>query len=167
MAAVAAPPVCATWDDLPSALALRIFALVPVDARVRCAAVRKAWHALLLGSPGAWAHLDLSAASGVTCGASVASVDELLRGASALAAGALVSLDVSGRNTLRAEALLEVVAANATTLREMRATVRARARNRRRCRPSVSSRAAAAPRRWWRTRARATRRTASPTRPAT
>ena len=127
MAALAAPlPVSATWDELPSALALRIFALVPVDGRMRCAAVRKAWHALLLGSPAAWMRLDLSAASGVTCRASV---ESLLRGASALAAGALVSLDVSGRSTLRAEALLEVVAANAATLRELRATVRARARN--------------------------------------
>jgi hypothetical protein len=81
--------------------------------------VRKAWHALLLGSPAAWTRLDLSAASGVTCGASA---EALLRGAAAKAAGALAFLDVSGRDTLPAEALLDVVTANAAALRT---TVRA------------------------------------------
>jgi hypothetical protein len=85
------PAATTTFEALPAALAPRILALAPVDARARCAAVRTAWRSLL-ADPAAWTRLDLSAASGVTCGADV---EELLRGAAAKA-GALTAVRAAG-----------------------------------------------------------------------
>jgi hypothetical protein len=111
----------ATWDALPDSLALRILSLVPVDTRLRCSEVRRDWRRLL-GSAAAWTRLNLSPAGCATCRA--ASEEVLLRGFAAKAAGALAFLDVSGRAELPVAALLDVVAANAATLKTLRATVR-------------------------------------------
>lgn len=110
----------ASFETLPNALTLRILAMFPSDERARCSAVRRAWHDLLK-DPAAWTRLDLSPRGGVTC---KASAEELLLGAAAKARGVLAFLDVSGRDELRVETLLQVVAENAVTLRELRATVR-------------------------------------------
>jgi hypothetical protein len=101
---------------LPPALVLAVFSLLPVDARARCAAVCRAWHAALL-EPSLWQHLDLSPTSGVTRPVT----DALMEAAAARAGGTLRTLDISDVAGLPAAALLPVVAANAATLRELRA----------------------------------------------
>jgi hypothetical protein len=98
---------------LPPALALRVFAAVPADTRLRCAEVCTGWCALL-AERSLWTRLDLSDTSGVTHWKSPA----LLRAAAAKAGGALTALDVSGM--FYAGALRETVAANAGALRELR-----------------------------------------------
>ena len=103
---------------LPPFVALLIFALLPVDARARCATVCRGWRALL-ADPSLWTRLDLSDASGITCRVS----DRVLRGAAARAGGALQALDarrVSRVTVFTDEALLHVVMANVGTLRELR-----------------------------------------------
>jgi hypothetical protein len=104
------------FAPLPLALALAIFALLPVDARARCAAVCRGWRAVV-SEASLWTHLDLSAASGVTRRVTAA----LLRAVMAKARGALQALDVSGCDEITAAALLAVVTANAGALRELRA----------------------------------------------
>ena len=66
-AAALAPVAPLTFDELPAALALRIFALLPADARLLSAAVSRRWRALL-AERALWARLDLSVLSrrGVT-----------------------------------------------------------------------------------------------------
>ena len=110
----------ATFESLPQPLALCIFTLLPADARARCTAVRRAWHRTL-EDQSAWTRLDLSSESGVTCGAGA---EAMLLGAAAKARGALAFLDVRGRDALRAETLLRVVAESAGALTQLRATVR-------------------------------------------
>ncbi len=92
-------------------------ALLPADARTRCATVCCGWRALAAADASLWARLDLSAESGVNCHIS----DSVLRGAAARAGGALETLDV-GRAldySLSHAVLLEVVRANAGTLHEL------------------------------------------------
>jgi hypothetical protein len=101
---------------LPLALVLAVFSLLPVDARARCAAVCRAWHAALL-EPSLWRHLDLSAGCGVTR----LMTEALLAAAAARAHGSLRTLDVSGCAGVSAESLLVVVTANAGALRELHA----------------------------------------------
>jgi hypothetical protein len=102
---------------LPPALALKIFAALPADTRLRCAEVCTAWCAAV-AERSLWTRLDLSETSGVTHEVTPA----LLRAAAAKARGALAALDVSGvwlplydDGVLRA-----VLSANAATLRELR-----------------------------------------------
>jgi hypothetical protein len=125
MAAEGEVTTAATWDTLPDVLVLRIMADVPVDTHLRCSEVRRGWHALLR-SPAAWTawtRLDLSCfRRRVT---SSVSDDAVVRGFASKAAGALASLDVSGLDTLTVATLLDVVTANAATLRELRTAVRA------------------------------------------
>jgi hypothetical protein len=100
---------------LPHALLVhRILALLPADARARCATVCRGWRALL-DDPSLWARLDLSQDSGVTVRVS----RRVLRGAAVRAGGALAALHVN-RFRPSDPALLEVVTANAGTLRELR-----------------------------------------------
>jgi hypothetical protein len=102
--------------SLPPAVALFIFAQLPVDVRARCACVCRGWRAALT-ERSLWTRLDVSRTSSVT----VEVTDALLRGAAARAGGALQTLDVSGCRDVSSEALLEVATANAAALRELRA----------------------------------------------
>jgi hypothetical protein len=118
-AATAAPAV----DDffpfaaLPPDLAHKIFAAVPVDTRLRCAEVCKAWCAAV-AERSLWTRLHLSATSGVTHAVTPA----LLRAAAAKACGALTAVDMTGvwLPLYDDGALRDVLAANADTLHELR-----------------------------------------------
>ncbi len=102
---------------LPLSLALAVFALLPVDARLRCREVCRGWRAVLL-ERSLWLRLDLSKASG---GLARPATEGLLRAAAARACGQLHALDVSECESITHEALLAVLAANAGALRELRA----------------------------------------------
>ena len=99
---------------LPHAVALQIFALVPADARVRATVMCRAWRATVL-DPSLWTRLDLSRASGVKRPVS----DAVLRGAAALARGTLEVLILDDSNELTQKAMVDVIAANADSLREL------------------------------------------------
>jgi hypothetical protein len=90
VAAVAEQRTCA-FPQLPLAVELRIFSLVPADSRLRCAEVARGWRATV-AQPALWSRVDLSAESGVAQPASAG----LLQAAVARAGGALTVLDVSG-----------------------------------------------------------------------
>jgi hypothetical protein len=114
-AASAAPPP--SFAALPKALLMHFLALLPVDARARCATVCPAWRGAA-DEPSLWRALDASASSGV---AAAQVTPALLRGAAAKARGTLVSLDVTDRaDQVGIHALLAVLSANAATLRELR-----------------------------------------------
>ena len=98
---------------LPHALALRIFRLVPADARARAALVCRAWRDAI-AEPRVWTHLDLLPSSGVR----VPVTDTVLRGAAARARGQIEMLSLSPSAVSSAE-LLEVVTDNADSLREL------------------------------------------------
>jgi hypothetical protein len=102
---------------LPHPLALKIFAALPADTRLRCAEVCRGWRGTL-AERSLWTRLDVSDTSGVTHKVTPA----LLRAAAAKAGGGLTALDVSGVwQALNADdTLREVLAANAGTLRELR-----------------------------------------------
>jgi hypothetical protein len=104
------------FASLPAAVVAAIFARLPVDARLRCTEVCRAWRAEV-ASPALWTQLDLR---GITGGAT----DALLRAAAARAAGRLEALDVSGCTRVTQEALLAVLRANAGALRVLRACER-------------------------------------------
>jgi hypothetical protein len=118
-AAAAAPVVdnFFPFAALPRSLALKIFATLPADERLRCALVCRDWHAMVT-ERSVWTRLDLSETSGVTHRVTPA----LLRAAAAKAGGALQALDVSGvlQHLQDGDALREVLAANAGALRELR-----------------------------------------------
>jgi hypothetical protein len=102
---------------VPPALALRVFALLPADARARAACVRRGWRDALATSS-AWLHLNLSETSGVAVKVNCA----VFEAAAARAGGQLVTLDVSGaRGAICDKALVAVVKQNAVALRELRA----------------------------------------------
>jgi hypothetical protein len=103
-------------DALPLAVWLKIFSLLPVDARACCCAVRRAWRAALADAC-LWRELDVSWCSGV----SVRVTGAVLAGAAARARGTLRVLNVTGCSTLRREALLAVLSANAEALRVVHA----------------------------------------------
>jgi hypothetical protein len=101
---------------LPHALALAVFALLPVDQRLRCREVCRGWRAVLTEDLSLWRCLDLSS-SGVSPSRVV--TDGLLRAAAARAAGHLETLDVSGCAHLSHAALMAVVTANSVSLRQL------------------------------------------------
>jgi hypothetical protein len=102
---------------LPPALTLKILAALPADIRLRCAEVCRGWREMV-AERSLWTRLDLSHTSGVThC-----VTDALLRAAAAKACGALTALDISGCEQLTYDALLAVVTANASALRELLAS---------------------------------------------
>jgi hypothetical protein len=117
MTSVAEPEPLATFESLPSALALAVFARLPADARLRCAEVCPSWR-VMLRERNLWLRLDLSPASG---GLARPATDALLHAAAARAAGGLQSLDVTDCTKITHEALRAVAAANAGALRELRA----------------------------------------------
>jgi hypothetical protein len=100
---------------LPHALLLEVLSRVPVDSRLRCREVLRAWRTAL-NERSLWLRLDLSPASGV---ARTAATEGLLRAAAERAGGQLETLDVSGCDKITSDALLEVVRANRVTLREL------------------------------------------------
>jgi hypothetical protein len=114
-------PVAAVSDDLSSALSPlplplvhHIFSLLPADARARAACVRRGWQRML-DEVGFWTRLDLSPASGVA----VRITDAVLRGAARKARGQLSALDVSDCAHVSFKAMLDVVRANSSALREL------------------------------------------------
>jgi hypothetical protein len=94
---------------LPPALALRVFALLPLDTRMRCAEVCPGW-SKALGDPSLWSELDLTQlSSGVAC----------TDAAAKRAAGGLQTLRLPAFQ-LSDATLCSIAAANAATLRELR-----------------------------------------------
>jgi hypothetical protein len=116
-AAVEQLAVEACFASLPLALLLVIFALLPLDQRMRCAEVCRAWRDALL-ERSLWLVLDLSEASG---GLARPASQGLLRAAAARAGGQLHTLNVAECPGITQEALLAVLTANAGALRELRA----------------------------------------------
>jgi hypothetical protein len=108
------PPPPSALFALPHALWALIFALLPTEERLRCAAVCRAWRAALhAAAPEVWAELWFVRADNMT--------DEALSAAAALAQGRLRILDLTAvRGRVREPALLRVLAANSATLRALR-----------------------------------------------
>ena len=117
------PPLFLDLLALPRPLALAIFALLPVDTRLRCVEVSRAWRALLADVT-LWTNIVASSSSGL------AHFNEaLLRAAVAKAGGQLRALDVTGQNAAEIfgvldRVLLEFVLANSATLTELRVDTR-------------------------------------------
>jgi bacterioferritin-associated ferredoxin len=111
----------AALAPLPHAVAVRILASLPPETRLRCAAVCRGWRATLADAS-IWTRLDLSPARDVgryrifnpCCDAQFSRV-------AARAQGGLEALDVSECARISDAALHAAVAANAATLRELRA----------------------------------------------
>jgi len=104
-------PVTVLQIDLLSA----IFALLPVDSRLRCREVSRSWRAFLADAR-LWRRLDLSARAGMAhCSLG------LLTAALAASAGQLAELDVSGWRQLDRDWLLELVQSCGVSLRALSA----------------------------------------------
>ena len=111
-----APPLVLDLLALPRPLVFAIFALLPVDMRLRCSRVNRAWRALLADTS-FWESLDLSVRSFRFLSPA------LLRAAVAKAGGQLRTLDLTGQlveDTNDFCRLRTLVAANAATLTELR-----------------------------------------------
>ena len=119
-----APPGFLDLLELPRQLVLAIFLLIPVDMRLSCSEVSRAWRALLADTS-FWTSLDLS----IHCGLNRYS-EVLLRAAVAKAGGQLRSLDITGQH--RGDPgifypgfhLHALVRDNAATLTELRVDTR-------------------------------------------
>jgi hypothetical protein len=102
---------------LPLSCLLLIFARVPVDTRLRCSEVCRAWRAAV-ADPSVWRHVDLSCHGGIAgkhCG------EALLRAAIVRARGSLQALDVPGRlHNISHAATFAAVAASANSLLTLR-----------------------------------------------
>ena len=109
--AEAAERAAGAFAVLPHTLFLRILAALPVNTRGRAACVSPAWRAAL-AERSLWRTLDLQREN-----AEVPTTDVILRAAAARAGGQLEKLVLPEENDLTFEALLEVVAENAATLR--------------------------------------------------
>jgi hypothetical protein len=120
LAAAVAEPAPLTLAALPHALLLEVLSRLPVDCRLRCAAVCRAWRAAL-NERSLWLRLDLSSATGGLSRRRTPrmATDGLLRAAAARAAGHLETLDVSGFCKISSAALLRVVRGNSASLREV------------------------------------------------
>ena len=106
------------FADLPHAVTLHIFSCVPADARARAALVCRAWH-VTVSDPQLWTVLDMSRMAYRNGFRWQPVSDAMLRGAAALARGGLTALCLDECNLLTNEARLEVVRANAGSLREL------------------------------------------------
>ena len=109
------------FDTLPPPLFRQILLALPVDARARCAAVRRSWRALLADTS-LWQVLDLSLAGGLA--PHRARSPALIQGAAACATGQLRALTCFEHGVMMYEApvrgaLFAVVAVNGATLREL------------------------------------------------
>jgi hypothetical protein len=114
--AAAADAAPAGLEALPPAVAHAILLLLPVDARLRCREVCRAWRALA-AEPRLWAVADLSAAGGAARPTAA-----LLRAAAAAARGALRVLDLTDApaEAFVLEDLHAVVDSNAASLTDVR-----------------------------------------------
>ncbi len=99
-------------DVLPPAVAQHIFSLLPVDARLRAAAVCRSWRALL-AERSLWTRLDLSAVRPFL------SRDGILGVAAARAGGHLEVIRLPEWTWNIHHPLLKVLDANARTMREL------------------------------------------------
>jgi hypothetical protein len=106
------------FERLPCALARRIFAALPADARMRCSEVCRDWRRLLADCS-MWLRLDMSSASGVVWRDEQHAADALLAAAAARAGGQLEALEAS-RWHVSYDALLRVAHANSGALRALR-----------------------------------------------
>jgi hypothetical protein len=105
---------------LPLALVLCIFSLLPVDMRLRCREVCRAWRAALEDVT-LWTRLDLGVASGIARSVvSRAAWNSLLRCAAARAGGGLLAVQAADNPRICGEELARVAALNAGALRELR-----------------------------------------------
>jgi hypothetical protein len=95
-------------------LALALFALLPVDQRLRCAEVCRGWRAALL-DVSLWLRLDLSPAGGVA-----RATEALLRAAAKRAAGGVQALDLANCGGITLDAMCAVAAENGAALVELR-----------------------------------------------
>ena len=112
----------ATFFSLPPPVSRHVFSLVPVDSRLRCAEVCRAWRAAL-ADRSLWKRLDMSRASGVSTWLSARAWLSLLRCAVARAGGELEELDATGgRGVVLFEELQRMVSVNAGALRVLRVT---------------------------------------------
>lgn len=103
-------------DSLPPALLVGILAFVPVETRLRCREVARAWRDALANRR-AWARIDLSEAAGVQ---PERVTYKLVEAAVARAGGELEALNLSScRRTFRS-IVQRLAAGNAGTLRELR-----------------------------------------------
>lgn len=107
--------VALTFSSLPLAVFQRILGFLPVDARARAALVARAWRDAC-AEPAIWRELHLSTDVSVV---TVAVTDAVLRGAAARAQGQAATLDICGCVNISAEALLEVVTANVSSLQKL------------------------------------------------
>ena len=112
----APPSVSDVLSPLPRWFVHAVFLLLPVDTRLRCCEVDRAWRALLADAT-LFSCLNLSASSGVARFSL-----PLFRAAVAKAGGQLRALDVSGHGDwpVTLQTLRDVLVANANTLKELR-----------------------------------------------
>lgn len=105
------------FGPLPLALCCLIFALLPVDSRMRCREVCRAWRDAL-EERSLWRRLDLSAAGGV---APERVNEPFLRAAVARARGDMEALLLTdcGTHTLECATIEDIAATHARTLREL------------------------------------------------
>jgi hypothetical protein len=104
-----------TIASLPPFLLCRVLSFVPTESRLRCLEVCRAWRDALAPAV-MWTRLDLS---GIIPGAMALKVEGLLRCAAGRSGNMLSSLCMDLTSWLTEEVLLEVLAANAGTLREL------------------------------------------------
>ena len=97
--------------QLPLPVLQAVFWLLPVDARLRCAEVCRAWRSAL-ADRALWTALDFSGCAALT--------DALLTCAAARAGGQLRALMLCQDDELSHRALCAVITANASTLSELR-----------------------------------------------
>ena len=117
VAAAAAERGASALAPLPLSLALAVFALLPADCRLRCAAVCRSWRSALR-ELSLWTRLDLTVVRASSKGFPL-----LLRRGASLANGGLQSLQLSSYR-VSDEVLLEVVGANAGALHVLDLTFR-------------------------------------------
>ena len=100
-------------SPLPRCFIRAVFLLLPVDRRLRCCEVNRAWRALLADTS-FWTCLDLSSTNLARFSL------PLLRAAVSKAGGQLRALDVTGRLDVEPSVhLIELVAANASSLTDL------------------------------------------------
>jgi len=112
---------------LPLPIVLRIFGLLPVDTRLRCAEVCRGWRSVLQ-ERSLWTHLDLSEAGGVRVSPHLRDFwGALVTCAAERAAGGLQSLQVVAtlppwQKQILHASLMQAVTANAASLRFLHVT---------------------------------------------
>jgi hypothetical protein len=117
-----AAAAAATFASLPRSVSLAIFALLPIDTRLRCAEVSRAWCSMI-AEHSLWTRLDLTAADSdeeEDKDRLERHGDALLCAASRRADGRVQTLDVTECFYVTMPTLLAVVAANAGALQTLR-----------------------------------------------